>query len=455
MKRSAWQLVAVISLLVSLAYGATRPRYGGTAHVLLRSAPNSLDPASPQPEAFAAGNVLSLLYETLITIDDNGKLQPALALSWQAAHDHRHWYFQLRPGVKLDDGSPLTAELVAASLRQANSWSVVPQGDSISIGVEESNNFMVAELALPKNGIAKRSEGAPHGTGPFRVADWQPGRHLLLNANEDYWGGRPFLNSIDIEFGRTYRDQEVGLEMSRADLVEVAPEQARRMEAAGRHTAESQPIELIALLFARDSPSSNDSRLREALRLCVDRQSIRDVLLGGEGTLAGGILPNWISGYEFLFPADTDVTKAQEERGVVNQAPLWTLGYNPADPLSQVIAERIALNARDVGLRVQLSAGTNADVQLVRVRLQSSDAAVDLKIAAAQLGLPEPKLDSTGARTLYQAESSLLQGKRIIPLFHIPIIYGLSPNLKGWNARRDGSWRLTDVWMTGTQVSTD
>jgi peptide/nickel transport system substrate-binding protein len=449
MKCFGWQLVAVSSLLVSLAYAATRPQYGGTAHVLLRSAPNSLDPATPQPEASTGGNVLSLLYETLITIDDNGKPQPALAVSWQTAYDHRHWYFQLRPGVKFDDGSPVTADVVAACLRQANSWSVVPQGDSISIGLEQPSDFLVAELALPKNAIVKRGEGAPHGTGPFRVADWQPGRHLLLNANEDYWRGRPFLNSVDIEFGKTYRDQEVALELTRADLVEVAAEQARRVEAAGRHTAESQPMELVALVFARDSQSNNDSRLREALRLCVDRQTIRDVLLGGEGAIAGGILPNWISGYEFLFPAQTDVTKAQEDRGAVNQAPVWTLGYNPADSLSQVMAERIALNARDVGLRVQLAAGPNADMQLMRVRLQTTDAAVGLKTAAAQLGLAEPKLDNTTAQALYQAENSLLQGQRIIPLFHVPVVYGLSPKLKGWSARRDGSWRLTDVWTSG------
>jgi hypothetical protein len=178
-------------------------------------------------------------------------------------------------------------------------------------------------------------------------------------------------------------------------------------------------------------------------------------LLGGEGTIAGGILPNWVSGYEFLFPAETDVTKAQEERGGVNQAPLWTLGYSPSDPLSQVIAERIALNARDVGLRVQPSAGTNVDVQLVRVRQQSVDAAVALKTVAAQLGLGDPKLENTSAQALYQAEHSLLQSQRVIPLFHVPVIYGLGPNLKGWNSRRDGSWRMPDVWMNLPRISTD
>jgi len=447
MKHFAWPLVAVSSVLVSLAYGATRPQHGGTAHVLVRSAPNSLDPASPQPDPFTAANIFRLVYDTLITADDTGRLQPGLALSWRAAYDHRHWYFQLRPGVKFDDGSAVTVDAVAASLRQGNAWSVVPQGDSVAIGLDQPDDFLPAELALPRNAIVKRDSGGTRGTGPFRMAEWISGKRLVLNANEEYWRGRPFLNSIEIEFGMSYRNQEVALELGRADVVEVAPEQARRMEAAGRHVTESQPLELLALVFARESQSANESKLREALQLCIDRQTIRDVLLGGEGEIAGGILPNWITGYEFLFPADTNVTKAQEDRGGVNQAPLWTLGYNPADPPSQVIAERIALNARDVGLRVQLATGTNADVQLVRLRLESFDAGLALKLAAAQLGLPEPKLDGASVQSVYQAESSLLQGQRAIPLFHLPVDYGLGPALKGWNVQHDGSCHLPDVWL--------
>ncbi|HEX6505205.1 MAG TPA: ABC transporter substrate-binding protein [Terriglobales bacterium] len=455
MKRFGWQLVAVSSLLVALAHGATRPQYGGTAHVWLRSAPNSLDPASPQPDAFSAGNIFRLIYDTLVIADDTGRLQPGLAIAWQAAYDRRHWYFQLRPGVKFGDGSPVTADAVAASLRQANTWSVVPQGDSVAIGLEQPDDFLLAELALPRNAIVKRDAAGPRGTGPFRVAEWVAGKRLSLNANEEYWGGRPFLNSVEIEFGKSYHDQEVALELGRVEVVEVAPEQARRMEGAGRRVAESQPLELLALVFARDSKTANESTLRGALQLCIDRESIRNVLLGGEGEAAGGILPNWISGYEFLFPVETNVTKAQEDRGGVNQAPVWTLGYNPADPVGQVIAERIALNARDVGLRVQLAAGTNADVQLVRVRLESLDAGIALETAVARLGSPAPKLDGTSAQKVYEAENSVLQGQRIIPLFHLPVVYGLGPAVKGWDVRRDGTWRLVDIWMNAPRNSSD
>jgi peptide/nickel transport system substrate-binding protein len=448
MKLFGWQLVAVSSFLLSLAYGATRPQYGGTAHVLLQSAPNSLDPLSPQPDIFSGGILLRLLYDTLVTLDDTGSPQPGLAVSWQAGHDGRHWHFQLRPGVRFDDGFPVTADVVAASLRQANAWSVFPQGDSIEIDLEQPDELLPAELALAKNAIVNRGQAAPRGTGPFRVAEWVPGKRLMLNANEDYWGGRPFLNSVEIEFGKSYREQEAALDLGRADIVEIAPEQGRRMVTGGRHVSESPPLELMALVFSHEAQSANEAKLRDALALCIDRTTIRNVLLGGQGEPSGGILPNWISGYGFLFPTEINVTRAQEERGEVNQAPLWTLGYNSTDGISQLIAERIALNARDVGLRMQLASGANPDVQLVRLRLLSVNAGVALKTAAVQLGLPEPKLDGSGAQKLYETESGLLQGLRIIPLFHVPVEAGISAPVRGWKTRRDGSWPLLDIWLS-------
>ena len=72
----------------------------------------------------------------------------------------------------------------------------------------------------------------------------------------------------------------------------------------------------------------------------------------------------------------------------VAQAPAWTLGYDASDPLARVIAERIALNARDAGLTLQpTSHSTVADMRLVRMRLPSLDARVALSELAAKPGI--------------------------------------------------------------------
>jgi hypothetical protein len=80
--------------------------------------------------------------------------------------------------------------------------------------------------------------------------------------------------------------------------------------------------------------------------------------------------------------------------------------------------------------------------------LLSVNAGVALKTAAVQLGLPEPKLDGSGAQKLYETESGLLQGLRIIPLFHVPVEAGISAPVRGWKTRRDGSWPLLDIWLS-------
>jgi peptide/nickel transport system substrate-binding protein len=449
MKHFAFQLAAVSSLFTALAFAATHPQYGGTVHIVMRIAPVSLDPATSQPDPVAAGNLARLLFETLVTVDEAGNPKPALAVAWQSARDGRHWNLALREGVKFEDGTPLTSDVVAASLRFANpGWTVFAQGNSVEIDLEDPETELPAELALPRNSILKRSDFLPKGTGPFHISQWEPGKKLLLIAAEDYWGGRPFLNSVEIEFNRGYRDQLAALQMGRADLVEIAPEQAQRVETGGRRILESAPLELLALVFSNDNPSTKEIKLRDALALSIDRSAIKAALLGGQGDPAGGILPNWITGYEFLFPSDINVAKALEERGEVNQAPAWTLSYDSSDPLIQLIAERIALNARDVGLRVTPVSAPNGDLRLVRVRLESPNPLVALKQVATRLGLPQPKSSDHGMPALYQSESTVLQNRRVIPLFHVPVNYGLGSSLKGWRNRRDARWPLADLWLS-------
>src|SRR5262249_20801788 len=159
------------------------------------------------------------------------------------------------------------------------------------------NPHLPPELALTRNAIVKRDSGKLSGTGPFRIEDWQPRSHLTLRTSEDYWRGRAFVDSIEIEMGKNYGNQLTNLEFGKAQLIEVPPDQIHRVSMEGRRIDSSQPVELIALMFDHDSQSAEEMLLREALALSIERTSIRNVLLQGAGQPAGGILPNWISGY--------------------------------------------------------------------------------------------------------------------------------------------------------------
>ena len=432
----------------------TRPQYGGTLHIAMHAAPTSLDPADQnQTDSFARRSLTLLMFDTLVAADGNGLIHASLAESWQASDGERRWQFRLRRGVKFDDGTALTSEIAAASLRTANpAWKVSADGDSVIIEPGAGDPELPAELALARNAIVKRSaDGKLSGTGSFHVVDWQPGRKLTLAANENCWRGRPFLDGIEIEMGRSFRDQAMALESGRADMIEVPAEQAHRAGLEGRTVVSSLPVELLALVFRTDAASPTDKALREALALSVERSSMRNVLLQGAGQPAGGILPTWVSGYGFVFPTDADLARAQHDREQVRNISAWSLGHDANDPLARLLAERVVLNARDAGLTVQLASTANPDLKLMRIPLTSADPWVALGSVVASAGLPAMKSRTGSVEELYAAERAGLATQRMIPLFHLPASYAATAALKNWTVQADGSLDLTSAWLRSNQ----
>ncbi len=451
MKLFGFRSVAASSfLLVTLfAHASTRPQYGGTLHVSVHEAPMSLNPADiAQSDSLTQRNIWPLIFETLIRSSDTGRLRPGLATLWQAANGNQRWQFHLRNDVKFHDGTSLTPALAAASLRSANpSWKIVSDGDSIIIACDVPCPHRPEELVLRHNAIAKTSDDSkPIGTGPFHIADWQPGKKLVLGAEENYWRGRPFFDAIEIEFGKSYREQLVALELGKADLIEVSAEQSHRTFLASHRATSSEPIELVALLFSRDAQSPEEKSLREALALSIERASMGSVILQNTGQPASTILPNWMSGYAFAFSTEADLPRARHLREEARAASPWTITYDATDPISASLAERVALNARDAGLQLHPTKGTVADLRVVRIALPSSPAAA-LAAVAAEAKLTPPEIPSDSAEDLYSAERELLATQKLIPLFHLPVVYAATTALKDWTTRRDGRWNLADAWL--------
>jgi ABC-type transport system substrate-binding protein len=438
-----------------VASAETRPQYGGTFHVTMRAALMTLDPAEfdpALPDSIGRRAVSMLMFDTLVTLDENLRIQPGLAMAWETSAGDQRWQLHIRPGVNFHDGTALSAEVAAASLRAANpGWKVSTQGDSVVIVLNSSNPELLAELALPHNAIVKRNpNNAFSGTGPFHLVDWLPGQKLALAAEENCWRGRPFVDAVQIEMGKSFHEQMAAMESRKADLVEVAPEQAHHISQEGRRIANSKPMELIALLFTRDATTPAEKHLREALARSVERGSIHSVLLQGAGQPTGSLLPNWMSGYGFVFPIDADLPRARQAREQVRSVPPWTVGYDGSDPMARLLAERIALNAQDAGLSLQPTTAANTDMKLVRTSLVSPDPWVALVEIAAFIGTASGKEGGT-VEDLYASERALLTTQRMIPLFHLPAIYAASANLNNWGLRPDGSWNLGDAWL-GTPV---
>jgi ABC-type transport system substrate-binding protein len=446
MRHSAWRLPALISLigLAADAHAEIRPRYGGKLTVEIHEAITLTDPGEWPPQ------LVPLVYDRLVRLDDRGQPQPALAVSWQHDRENKRWEFRLREGAKFHDGTAVTAAAVAACFKNRTDATFNADGEkTLIVELRTQVPDLPERMTDARTVILRRgADGVTVGTGPFRIGEWQPGRRALLTANEEYWGGRPFLDSIELQMFRAYRDQSIDLELGKADVVELSIDDARRVAQRGIRTWSSAPSELMALVFEHGRPAAEDSRAREAVARSIDRDAIHNVLLQRQGEPAGALLPQWLTGYAFLFPATRDLDRARQIAAPVNGWGLrLTLSFDPSAALERPIAERIALNAREAGIAIQVVAGGKADIRLARVRLRSSRPAQALADVAAAFGIGEIEPTAAPPEALVEGEKKLLGDFRVVPLFHLPEILGLGGQVRNWDPELWSDWRLDSVWL--------
>lgn len=474
---AAGSFLAAVIVFAMAASGARRPRYGGTLTVDLQGRVTSLDPAQKQgsvADQIAQGRLLRLIADRLVTLDQFGQPKPELAISWQHDGKFMRWSFRLRPNIKFQDASPLTPDSVAASLQAMNpGWHVGVASDSVILESDSALPELPYILAESKNSILLRKPtGEIIGTGAFRLTTWEPGRHAVFVADDDYWGGRPFIDGVDVQMGRTVRERMIDLDLGKADLADVAPDRARIDASRGVKISASDPTELIALIFSRSSTRAKDIRIRQALSLAIDRASLVDFILQKEGAPAGALLPQWSSGYAFLFSSTADTATARQLASQIPSGPALKLGYDSADPIERMIAERIVVNAQVAGIPISaraIAAGSpdgNAnrianvpeyDARILRLPMASPAPGVALEdflqsfapLADLDPSLTAPLNDPANPEQLYSREQSVVDTYEVITLVHVPEVVGLSARVRDWMPARWGAWRLSDVWLDG------
>jgi peptide/nickel transport system substrate-binding protein len=428
------RLIALL-FLAAASLPAQRPRYGGTLTAETREAIQSLEPAAMPPE------IAALIYEHLVVFDAAGAPAPGLAVSWWT-RDPAHRRMQLRfdDGVTAHDGSAVTPQIAAAALtipgRAASA-----SGDVIAIQSTDPAPNLLTETML----VLRGANGSLQGTGPFRVAEFDPGRRLLLAAHETYRGGRPFLDNVEILLGRSHADQLHDLDSGRAQVIDLLPSEARRQQQRGRRVWSSPPRHIIVLAWKRDRPASQNAALREALALSLDRQPMLQVLLQRQGEATGALLPQWLTGYAFLFRTARDLPRAKYLAGS-QSVPAVTLQSDPSDAMLRPLADRIALNARDSGLSIRAVAGGQADLSLFRIAVSSLDPAAALEDAARALSAPVT-LETRALEGIEQAERRMLADHWIVPLFHVPTLLAVAPQVKDTTPARSLRWRIEDAWL--------
>jgi peptide/nickel transport system substrate-binding protein len=438
----------LVAALVLPAAARTRPRYGGTLHVEVEGDPWQ------RPNGLAR----SLVLDGLTSMSLDGTAQPALAVEWKSENDNHRWQFRLRPGVHFQDGSLLNSAAVVASLTDVCGagcpWTAIRAVGSSVIFTSDSPLANLPELLAGDDyGIALAGAGnllnAPVGTGPFQFTAFSNGI-LTLAANENCWQGRPFLDAIEIRTNRSIQYQWLDLSVGRADLVEVPAEQLRQAHDQRLTVVAAPSVSLLALAVS-DSGALANPNLRAAIALAVDRSALSNVIFQKQGEITASLLPAEVTGYGFLFPAERDLNKAHELRGGVT-TPSLNLAAE-GGPTMQLAAQRIALNLRDAGFNVQVTApaaSQHIDLTLRRLAFVSNQPRPALESILRAAGLVFPVSEST-PEGLYKTERQIVDTHTLIPLLYLPRAWATSGRVRDLRLSLDGTPQLADISLSDFQ----
>ncbi|KUJ68413.1 ABC transporter substrate-binding protein [Streptomyces albus subsp. albus] len=312
---------------------STTPRPGGTLRVgaLGRAGAITRDPHGTQTNE-SDYLVISLLYDTLTVPGTSRNTMPRLARAWRASKDLRTWRFTLAKGATFHDGTPVTAKDVVWSLRRLRG---TPAGASRLPGIKAehitadgpdtvvlASDYPNAELPLLtrlttfvlKAGTKDDQLAKAPGTGPFRL-DWYRAGNARLVRNEHWYGGRVLLDAIEVKIFESPQAMASALLAGQIDLASNAGAIAART-AERRHDIQvvRRPDDMampIVMRTAHGSPFA-DPRVREALRLAVDRDAMVKQVLSGYGKTGNDILGTGDPGYAKDIPQRTrDLAKAR------------------------------------------------------------------------------------------------------------------------------------------------
>lgn len=277
----------------------------------------ALDPMGATAAEPAVRTVAAHIFDPLVALDlRTRRYTPALAVKWETP-DPTTWVLSLRPGATFNDGSPLTARDVKASLERMMTtagpfvplWAPVtaveaPNDATVRIKTRIPMGTMLASLSLLSILPADRMSSPgffdrPTGSGPFRVTSYQPGASLVLDANPNYWGAPPGVKTLEFREIPELAARVTALITGEIDLTyEFPPEQVASL---GRRT----DVRLVTVpsygyyfvwMNLKRTPFT-DKRVRQAMVAALDINTMLKTLLQGIARPMNAPFPSTVFGH--------------------------------------------------------------------------------------------------------------------------------------------------------------
>lgn len=311
------------------------------------------DPRQTTADYIIPLNIFDTLVTTVSTEDGGYELEPGLAESWEISKDGKTYSMHLRQGVKFTNGEEVTSDDVLYTVdsmldpeRAAlnSSWMDMIVGaqdvldgraesvEGKGIIIHDDYNFdivlndsyapFLATLSVPGWSILNREaceaadeEGggpantvfgaepeATIGSGPFILKEWVLNDYIYLEANEDYWRGAPEIDGILIKVVPDAETEKMLFDSGQIDIFDL--DNARHLipEYTESDKWKDNIVSKITLGTSYLSINENiepfdDVRVRKALQMAIDRDTIREEMYEGTGENANGIYPPGLTGY--------------------------------------------------------------------------------------------------------------------------------------------------------------
>ncbi len=365
---------------LSLAQGA--PRRGGTLRLSVDQAAGVLNPLLTRvnPEYLVA----ELLYSGLTRLAPDMSAEPDLAESWSASPDVKEWTFRLRQGLTFHDGSPCTAKDVAATFRAILDPKTASPGRTnvgpIAEVVPTDDRNVVFKLSTPfadlpvtlaytnakivpaaiASGDLSQLSKTANGTGPFKLASYEPARQIVVSRNESYYDkARPYLDRIEIVVYPDPTAEASALIGGDTDLIANTPptEFQRFAGATGVTPLRTASGQFLNVNMGCDQKPFSDVRVRQALALTVDRKAMVEFCAQGYGSPGNDVPMN--GAYHFFKEVPEkkeDIAKAKQllaDAGFPNGIDLKLIASDtPSTRTSMGVALREM--AKPAGIRIEV-----------------------------------------------------------------------------------------------------
>ncbi len=388
-------LAAGAAALPRFAIAQTDQRPPLTVAVQKISNTGTLEPLREQ-SSNASEHYLAAILETPIARNQQGALErvPGLAPAWRRIDD-RTVELTLWPNVLFHDGSTMTAEDVAFSFSPQRMFGPALPSDIPAVArrhwpaldrVEVTGPLTVRfvnktpdvtmEGRLAAGGseiISPRSFGSnwlayaqhPVGTGPYKLRSFQPDQSLVLDAHDDYWGGRPPLKSVRFLEVSEASARVNGLLSGEYDLAcDILPDQIADIEGTGRFVVQGGPVLNHRIInFDRHHPALADPRVRLAMAHAVDGKAIVDGLWAGRTVVPPGLQwqiygPMFVAGWT-VPPTDPDRARALLKQAGYKGDPIPYRIRNDYYAAETATAQVLAEMWRQVGLNVAIEVKEN------------------------------------------------------------------------------------------------